>query len=336
MRRIARQRRPARAVGRAGGGETGLADNGSKTVVYAALAGNLAVAAVKFAAAVLTGAGSMLSEAVHSLVDSVDQVLLLVGQARSGRGPDESHPFGYGLEAYFWSFTVALMVFLAGGAFSVWEGVSKIATPEPLRTPWVNYLVLAVSFLFEGASLTVSVREYRRIVGDRPISLYSFIRRSKNPNLIVTLMEDGAALVGLVLAAAGVAGHALGVAWADGAASIGIGLLLMGVALVLGNETRSLIAGEAASSGVVEAIRGAVDGQGDVEGAAQIATLQLGPEAILVAVTLDLKDARPDLERVTAEITARVRQVDQRIARVYFRPLARDVDAVAQDGAGRA
>ena len=313
-----------------------MADNGSKTVVYAALAGNVAVAAVKFVAAFLTGASSMLSEAVHSLVDSVDQVLLLVGQSRSARAPDESHPFGYGLEAYFWSFTVALMVFLAGGAFSVWEGVHKIAAPEPLKQAWVNYLVLGVSVLFEGASFLVSLREYKKVVGRRRIGLARFIRRSKNPNLIVTLLEDGAALAGLAIAALGVTGRLLGAGWADGAASIGIGVLLMGVALVLANETRSLIAGEAADPRVVDAIRRAVDDQDDVNGQAQIATLQLGPEGILVAVTLDLKDERPDLERVTAEITARVREVDQRIARVYFRPLQPDARAVAQGGAGRA
>jgi cation diffusion facilitator family transporter len=292
---------------------------GSKIVVYAALAGNLAIAVVKFTAAALTGSAAMLTEGVHSAVDSLDQVLLLIGQSRAQREPDESHPFGYGLEIYFWSFTVALMVFLAGGAFSAWEGWRKLHEPSEADRPWVNYLVLGVSFVFEGASFAVGWREDRRFTRGR-VGVFRFIRVSKDPNLIVTLMEDGAALTGLVIAALGVTGQVFGLRWADGAASMAIGVLLMLVAAVLANETRSLIAGEAAAPRVVAAIHEAVHACGEVEGdGLDIATLQLGPEAILVALTLDVREGQ-SVEAVTRAITDRVREVDGRIARVYFRP----------------
>ncbi len=315
-----------------------MAEQGSKFVVYAALAGNLAIAVVKFTAAALTRSTAMMTEGVHSLVDTLDQVMLLVGQARSARPPNRSHPFGHGLEIYFWSFTVALMVFLLGGAFSAYEGWHKLSRPSEIHRPWVNYLVLGISFVFEGSTFLVSVRESRRLTRGR-IGLLRFLQVSKDPSLIVTLMEDGAALIGLLFAALGVAGQSvLHLPWADGAASIAIGVLLMGVALALANETRSLIAGEAASPRVVEAVRGAVDGHHAVTGEPEVATLHLGPNSILVCVTLGI-EAGHQLETVAQEITARVREADPRIARVYFRPSAAGaadpVSARAEDPAAR-
>ena len=299
----------------------------SKVVVYAALAGNVAIAAVKFLAAGLTGSSSMLSEAVHSVVDSLDQILLLWGGRRGAREPDASHPFGYGLEVYFWSFTVSLMVFLLGGAVSIYEGVTKLRQPEPSTHLNVAYLVLAVSALFEGATFAFSYLQFRKLAGRR-MGLVDFLRRSKDPNLIVTLMEDGAALAGLALAAVGVTGQLLGLRWADGAASIAIGVLLMAVAWLLANETRSLIAGEAADSSVVEAVRRALDAHPGAGEVAEVATLQLGPERILVALTIDVADGREgEVERVAAELTDHVRAADPRVFRVYFRPLRRDVAA---------
>ena len=307
-----------------------MAEQESKTVVYAALAGNAAIAAVKFFAAAVTGASSMLSEAVHSLVDTLDQILLLVGGARGGRGPDASHPFGHGLETYFWTFTVALMVFLLGGAFSVYEGVHKLMEPGESVSPTVNYIVLGVSALFEGASFVVGFRQYRRFTEGR-IGLADFIKRSKDPNLFVTLMEDGAALTGLALAAAGVTGGLLGIAWADGAASIGIGLLLVAVAAVLANETRSLIAGESADKRVVGEVREALEACPAVRHVEEVATLQLGPQVILVAVTLDLAEGAGALEQASETIAGRVKDVDERIARVYFRP-TRSADVAPVEG----
>ena len=299
----------------------------SKVVVYAALAGNLAIAAIKFAAAGLSGSSSMLSEAVHSVVDTLDQLLLLWGGRRGARPADPSHPFGYGLEVYFWSFTVSLMVFLLGGAVSVYEGVLKLRHPEPSTHLGVSYLVLALSAVFEGATFAFSYVEFRRRAGRR-MGLVDFLRRSKDPNLIVTLMEDGAALTGLALAALGVTGQLLGLQWADGAASIAIGLLLTAVAWLLANETRSLIAGESADARVVEAVRRALDAHPGAGEVAEVATLQLGPERILVALTIAVAQGREgEVERVSAELTDHVQAADPRVFRVYFRPLRRDAAA---------
>ncbi len=296
-----------------------MAEQEAKLVVYAALAGNVAIAVVKGLAAAVSGSGSMASEAVHSLVDSLDQVLLLVGEARGARPPDASHPFGHGLETYFWSFTVALMVFLLGGAASVAEGVWKLLHPGEGGSAALNYGVLAVSAVFESVSLVLGLKQYRAITKGR-VGVAAFVRRSKDPNLFVTLMEDSAALIGLGLAALGVTGEMLGLAWADGAASLAIGVLLVAVAAVLANETRSLIAGEAADRTVVDAVREALDACPHVSRTDEVATLQLGPKTILVAVTLELADGAGAMEAAAEAIAAHVRGIDERIARVYFRP----------------
>ena len=308
---------------------------GSKVAVYAALGGNVAVAIVKFTAAALTASTAMLTEGVHSLVDSLDQVLLLVGQAQGKREPDRSHPLGYGLEVYFWTFVVSLMVFLAGGLFSVYEGFRKLSETGPADRPWINYLVLGVSALFEGLSFAVGWREYRKASHGR-LNVFSFIRASKDPNIIVTLLEDGAALIGLAIAAFGVTGHVLGLSWADGAASMGIGVLLMAVAVVLANETRSLITGESASPTVVRSIGEAVSSCQETNGEVDIATLQLGPREILVLVGLNFREGLADRQIVIDAITERVREVDGRIARVYFRPAGAPSQArnVAEAGGG--
>ena len=298
----------------------------SKGVVYVALAGNAAIAATKFTAAVLTGSAAMTSEAVHSVVDTLDQLLLLVGGARSSRPPDGSHPFGYGLEVYFWTFSVSVLVFLLGGAVSVAEGVLKLRAGAEGGGALVNAAVLAVSAVFEGICFAVGYRQYRKIARGR-LGLAAFVRRSKDPNLFVTLLEDGAALIGLALAAAGVAGRVLGLAWADGAASIAIGLLLMAVAFLLANETRSLIAGESADPLVVEAVEHALSDGLDGWRAAETATLQLGPANILVCVTLDIPpEQTARTEEIARELTRRVRNADERVGRVYFRPATGDGD----------
>jgi cation diffusion facilitator family transporter len=239
----------------------GRGTDGALKVVLAALAGNL--------------------EGIHSLVDTADQVLLLIGQRRAARPPDVNHPFGYGMETYFWTFIVALMIFLAGGAVAIWEGVEKVLHPTPVSHPWVSFGVLAASALFEGLSFRTAYREYRHIVRGRDIRLLGFLRDSKDPNVFATILEDGTALTGLALAAAGVAGSTLlGWRWADGVASVLIGLLLVGVAVFLANETRSLIAGEAAVPSIEERVRRALDGCAHLGELARLRTLHLGPQSI--------------------------------------------------------
>jgi cation diffusion facilitator family transporter len=296
---------------------------GSRRVVLAALAGNGAIALAKFVASAISASTAMLTEAIHSLVDTGDQVLLLVGQKRGEKPANATHPLGYGMEAYFWSFVVALMVFLVGGVLSIYEGARQILNPVPITYPWISLAVLAVAAAFEGTSFRVAFREYRRVVRGRPTRLWAFIKSSKDPALFSVLLEDSAALMGIGLAATGVtASSFLGISWADGAASVGVGLLLVGVAWILANETRSLIAGEAVAPIVMERLKEALGRIDCITELDEVATLHLGPRAILVALTLAFRrDSTTDmLEDAIREITKALRQADDRITYVYVRP----------------
>jgi cation diffusion facilitator family transporter len=297
--------------------------DGSIKVVLAALAGNVAIAVAKFAAFAASGSSAMLTEAIHSLVDTGDQILLLIGQKRSARKPDASHPLGYGGEVYFWSFIVALMVFLVGGALSIVAGVRHIIHPQPVESPWLSYGVLVAAAVFDGLSFVVGYREYKRVIRGRRISLVSFIRISKDPTLFATLLEDGAGVAGVAIAAAGVFGAtALGWKWADGTASILIGLLLVSVAAVMANETRSLIAGEAAAPPIVEAICQVMEDDARIARIEEVATLHLGPDAILIAATLTFQPGLGvvKLGEAIQELTAALKRTDGRIAYVFVRP----------------
>ena len=195
----------------------------SARVVYAALAGNLAVAGAKFGAFGLSGSTAMLTEAIHSLVDSVDQILLLTGQSRARKPPDRTHPFGYGMETYFWSFVVALFVFFLGGLAAFYQGTRHLLRPQPIVSPAISLGVLVVSALFESWSFAVGFREYKRVIRGRDIPLWSFIKASKDPSLYGTLLEDFSAVIGIAIAALGIiASSLLHIGWADGAASIAI------------------------------------------------------------------------------------------------------------------
>jgi cation diffusion facilitator family transporter len=294
--------------------------HGSKTVIYAALAGNLAIAVTKFGAALYTGSSAMLTEAIHSLVDTGNQGLLLYGLRRAARPPDERHPFGHGLELYFWSFVVALLVFTLGGAFSIYEGVHKVRHPEPIESAWVNFLVLGASMVFEGISFAIAYREFRSRYAH--LSLWTGIERSKDPSAFAVLLEDGAALAGLVVALIGVS---LSV-WfdlpaADGAASIVIGGLLVLTALVLARETRSLLTGESTSPRVLAAARAVLEADSRVTKIDDLSSLHLGPSRVLLAVTLELqKNLTVDQVRATAEdLRDRIAASQPIIAYVFFR-----------------
>jgi cation diffusion facilitator family transporter len=294
---------------------------GPKLVVLAALSGNLAIAVSKFIAYVFTGSSAILTEAIHSVVDTGNQALLLLGMRRSAKPPDESHPFGYGMEAYFWSFIVALAIFLLGGAVSIGQGLLKIWRPQPIERPWISLLVIGVAMVFEGGSFAIGVREFRTFWRDTP--LFESIRRSKDPNLFAVILEDSAALAGLVIALVGVSASAfLGWTWADGGASILIGVLLVLVAAFLANETRSLLTGEAATPRIVEAVRRILQEDPRVATAPEVLSVHLGPREIMFGITLHLSDAlsRAEMETALQEITARIKAVDPRITRVFLRP----------------
>jgi len=265
----------------------------------------------------------MLTEAIHSLVDSADQLLLLTGQSRSRKPPDRTHPLGYGMETYFWSFVVALFVFFLGGLVAFYQGVRHIHTPQPVVSPVISLGVLAASALFEGWSFAVGFREYKRVIRGRDVPLWSFIKASKDPSLYGTLLEDFSAVIGIAIAALGVmASSLLHIDWADGAASIAIGVLLVGVSAVLANETRSLIAGEAVVGPIMEEFHKVLTADSRIVQIDEIATMHLGPQAILIAVTLRFQSDLTvlALEDEIRAITSTLQAVDKRVAYVYVRP----------------
>jgi cation diffusion facilitator family transporter len=282
----------------------------STKVVYAALLGNVLVAVSKFGAAALSGSSAMLTEAIHSTADTANQLLLLVGNKRSRQRSDASHAFGYGMEVYFWTFVVAVIVLLAGGVASIWEGVRQLDSPEPIKSPLISLGVLALSALFEGASFAVGYRAYKKRVQGRklhgqPVGLWRFIAISKDPNLYESLLEDSAALIGLGL---------------DGAASIAIGILLIGCSLAIAEATRSLMAGETVAPPVLEDIRKVLKTYADRVSVSDVKTLHLGPQSILVALTIEVQGTGlAKAERDLGEVTKSIRELDVRIKFVYFR-----------------
>lgn len=307
--------------------EDPLAPDASTKVVYAALAGNVLVMLSKFVAAAMSGSSAMLTEAFHSSADTVNQVLLLIGNKRSQSRPDASHAFGYGMEIYFWTFVVAVIVLLAGGCASIYEGLVQLRAPIAIREPGVSLGVLVLSFVFEGSSLVVGYRQYKRIVHSRyrggpKVGLWKFIELSKDPNMYESLLEDSAALIGIAFAAVGVIASAFfNVLWADGVASLAIGLLLVANSYVIARATRSLMAGETVAPSVLRDIGRALELAKHVSKDVEISTLQLGPRTILVVLTVglgrgvNLAAAKQTFE----ELTTRVKSVDDRIAHVLFR-----------------
>lgn len=307
-----------------------MADS-SRRVVIVALAANLAITATKAAAGLFTGSVAMLTEAIHSLIDSGDEALILLGQRRAARPPDATHPFGYGMELYFWAFVVSLMIFAFGGAASLYEGARHLMRPTPIRSPWVNYVVLAAAFAFEGASFVFGLRNFRRRRGAGQ-SLLQAMRASKDPALFIAVLEDGAALIGLSFAFLGVLGASLfRLDWADGAASVAIGALLVAVALFLAAETRSLLTGEAASGALSAKVKAVLQGEPRIRSVGEVLTLQLGPSSVLVAVTLDLRDDPAESRQLAAaRLIADIRACDDRISRVFLSP-----EAVVRDARPR-
>ncbi len=290
-------------------------------MILAALAGNLAIAATKLAAALFTRSSAMLSEAIHSSVDTGNQGLLLVGLRRAVRPPSPRHPFGHGMELYFWAFIVALMIFALGGAVSVYEGWRKIAEPVPVESAWVNFLVLGASILFEALSFRVAFREFRRSHAGEPF--WQAIRASKDPSVFAVLLEDAAALAGLAIALVGLGlAEWLDMPALDGAASIGIGLLLVLTAGFLANETRSLLTGEAASPRLVAEVRATLTADPRVRAVEELLSMHLGPAEVLMAVTIDLADDLPGagVEQAARELSHRIEDRHPEVTRIFLRP----------------
>ena len=308
-----------------------MSAKGSKAVIYAALAANLGIAAAKFAAAAWTGSSAMLSEAVHSLVDTANQGLLLIGLKRAARPADAGHPFGHGMEVYFWAFVVALLIFALGGAVSIYQGWHKLYEPEEMHDPWINFAVLGASIVMEGFSFRVALKELRAI--DPKNTTFTAIRRSKDPNIFAVLCEDAAALVGLVIALVGVAlAYVLEAPVFDALASIAIGVLLVIVAMFLARETLSLITGESASPETRADVRRILSSDRRVAEVVEVLTMHLGPAEVLLAASVDLRDDLDGagLETAVRELSAQIEAAHPEITRIFLRPVPRSVEAAAR------
>jgi cation diffusion facilitator family transporter len=293
----------------------------SRPAIIAALIGNGLIAVTKGIAAAITGSSAMLSEAVHSLVDSGNEVLLLYGQHRSSRPADEVHPFGYGRELYFWCFVVALMIFALGAGISIYEGVIHIRHPEAIIKPYINFIVLGVAFVFESVSWFVAWRGFQRVRGDG--SIWHVVRASKDPTMFMVLFEDTAALIGIVIAAVGTGlAVAYEAPWIDGSASILIGLVLAAVAGVLARESKNLLIGERADPILQEAIREAADREACVRSVRRVLTTHMAPDQVIATMDVEFDDRLtiPDVEKLIGRIEGGLRDRHPELSRVFIRP----------------
>lgn len=302
------------------------APRGSRFVVYVALAGNLGIAVAKFVAASITGSSAMLSEGVHSLVDTVNELLLLHGLRRAARPPTPTHPFGYGRELYFWSFIVALLVFAMGAGISLYEGIVHLRHPEPARNHGVAYAVLGISLLFEGTSWWVALREFRHRKGR--LGYFAAFRQSKDPSTFTVLLEDSAALLGLLIALAGL----LGAQWLDmpeldGIASIGIAAVLAVTAFLLARETKGLLIGEPAHPHVAESLLALSGRDPDVRAANGVLTMQMGPNQVVAALSAEFEDNRttPQIEACVGRIEAAARREHPELTALFIKPQTPEV-----------
>ena len=274
---------------------------------------------MKFVGAAATGSSAMLSEGIHSVVDTGDGVLLLVGMHLAGRPADERHPFGYGKELYFWSLIVAVLIFGVGGGVSIYEGILRLLEPRPVEDAGWSYAILGGAALFEGASLGVAIRQFRRSIAGAPF--WASLRSSKDPTLYTVIAEDSAALAGLAAAATGVFGsHALGMPAFDAGASVVIGLLLCGVSSLLILQARRLLVGEAVDTAMAEAIRAIAQDEPSVHRAGWPLTMHLGPDDVLLALDAEFKTGVPaeEVARAVNRIEDAVRQRFPEIGRIYI------------------
>ena len=292
-----------------------------KVSVYVALASNLAIALTKFVAAAVTGSSAMLSEAVHSLVDTTNELLLLYGIKRAARPPDAQHPFGHGRELYFWSFIVALLVLVLGAVAAGYEGIQHILDPEPMRKPLLNYVVLGASFIFEGVSWLTAFRAFRASQGSD--GLVDAFRHSKDPTTFTVLFEDTAALAGLLIAAVGIAAaQAFEAPVLDGVASIGIALVLLTSSLLLARETKGLLIGESARTALRDDIVRIAGADPDVEQANGVLTVQLGAHQVVAALSVEFRDDLDTtrIEHCVNRIEAAIKLAQPDVRTLFVKP----------------
>ncbi len=296
-----------------------MANPSSKKVIYAALVGNALIAVTKFAAALHTGSSAMLSEAIHSIVDTGNQGLILYGLRRAAKPADARHPFGYGKELYFWTFVVAILIFAGGAGVSIYEGVERLQHPAAVSNVFVNYIVLGLALVFEGAAWFIAYKEFRRTQGGR--GLLAAVRRSKDPTVFTVLFEDSAAVLGLLVAFIGVyLSDALAMPALDGAASIVIGVILAVTAALLAYECKGLLIGEAAHPEVVRGIEAIVAADSRIKQTNEILTLHFGPTDVLLNISLDFTGAidADAVEAAISELETVIKQRFPEITRIFI------------------
>ncbi|HEX3914722.1 MAG TPA: cation diffusion facilitator family transporter [Steroidobacteraceae bacterium] len=298
-----------------------MAKSSTLRAVWAALAGNLLVAVAKFVAAAVTGSAAMLSEAVHSLVDTINELLLLYGIARSDRPADRQHPLGYARELYFWSFVVALLIFALGAGVSAYQGIHRLEDPQPIEHPMVIYIVLGASILFEGGSWFIGMRAFRST--KRNLGWWEAFRQSKDPPAFIVVFEDSAAVLGILAAAAGTTAtiFTADTRW-DGIASLFIAAILAGVAALLAQESKALLIGERADPSVSDAIIRIAAGMPGVCNANSIVTVQLSPKSVVATLSLDFFDymRAPDIERAVEELEKKIRSAHPEVSALFVKP----------------
>ncbi|BEP62763.1 cation diffusion facilitator family transporter [Variovorax sp. V213] len=303
----------------------------SKLPIYGAIGANVAIAATKFVVAGITGSSAMLSEGIHSAVDTFNGVLLLVGIRLSHRPPTVEHPFGHGKELYFWSLIVAVLIFGLGGGVSFYEGIQHIRHPEPMRDPTWNYVVLGLAALFEGASFLVALRQFR--AQSRGAPFWRALEQSKDPTTYTVLAEDSAALLGLAVAALGIYfSHRFDLPALDGAASVAIGLLLAGVAVLLISQARGLLIGEGIRPETARAIRNLAMEQPSVRDVGRVLSMYIGPDEVLAIVDVNFKEgtATGDAADAISAIEQQVRARFPKIRRLFIEASEAPVDAAVQ------
>jgi cation diffusion facilitator family transporter len=283
----------------------------SKIAIYGAMAANIAIAAVKFVAASITGSSAMMSEGIHSTVDTGNSLLLLLGMKRSQRPPDRGHPFGHGKEIYFWSLIVAILVFSLGGGMSVYEGISHIQHPEPLKDPFWNYIVLVSSMVFEGVSLVYAIHEFNKTKGK--MGFWAEVSMSKDPSLFAVIYEESAAIAGLVIALSGVfLGHYFNNPLYDAIASMLIGLVLIFVAINMVKESRGLLVGESADFAIVKGIYDLVNSEPKVKTLYFPLTMHLAPNEVLLALDVEF-----DKVMTVNELFSTITKLEDQIKKAY-------------------
>jgi cation diffusion facilitator family transporter len=313
--------------------------SGDESVGTVLVAGgaNLAIAIAKLAGGLVSGSTAMLAEAAHSFADTLNQVFLMAALKRSKKPADSQHPFGYGMERYFWSLIAAVGIFVLGAGYSVFEGIRAIVRPEPLGSLLIAYAVLGLSFLFEGTSWLKAVRQLRAEAADRDRGFFEHLRVTPDPTAKTVAFEDTAALIGIVLAATGITLHHLtGQGFWDGAASVAIGLLLVGVAYSLGQQNKRALIGEALPESTQEAIRKTIVESPGIDSLVELLTMRMSPEEVLVAARVDLDDTATvaELERAAEEVERRLREAHPEVRHVFLDPTDDPSESSGDSGTG--